>query len=217
MYDYDDFYSEPSEFEQQIEEFKASLIGSVKDKYKEEMERLRKENEELQSVKNDWLNIQKEYKDKNRQIVTDKENFERKLKKMRITELLGENLLTGWFPASQRIEKPKCDKCDEGRRIYYEKPSGKRDYETCQCGEPTYFYQPQEIQCIEFYQSKSTWNSEYPRMSLYFQRKEDKDYDAFERCRNPYNGEPFEDLQSYRIVFFKQEDCQRYCDWKNAK
>lgn len=38
MYEYDDFYDEPSEFEQQVDEFKQSLMNAVKDEFKTEME-----------------------------------------------------------------------------------------------------------------------------------------------------------------------------------
>ena len=51
MNDYDDFYSEPIDFEMQVDEFKSSLMASVKDEYKAEMARLRKENAELKPVK----------------------------------------------------------------------------------------------------------------------------------------------------------------------
>ena len=48
---YDDFYNEPSEFEQQIYEFKQALVKAVKEEYQEELETLRKENAELADFK----------------------------------------------------------------------------------------------------------------------------------------------------------------------
>lgn len=46
-----DFYNEPSEFEEQIDQLKESLMNAVRDEHKAEVERLRKENAELQEVK----------------------------------------------------------------------------------------------------------------------------------------------------------------------
>ena len=39
-YDYEDYYGEPSEFEQQIDEFKNSLFNAVKQEHKDKMEQL---------------------------------------------------------------------------------------------------------------------------------------------------------------------------------
>ena len=50
-YYYDDFYNEPSEFDEKMEELKESLAGAVKSEFLEEMERLKKENKKLQGIK----------------------------------------------------------------------------------------------------------------------------------------------------------------------
>ncbi len=57
----EDFYEEPSEFDNAMDEFKASLMKSVKEEYVSEMERLRAENLELQSVKTYFEKIKKVY------------------------------------------------------------------------------------------------------------------------------------------------------------
>jgi len=213
---YDDFYNEPSEFEAQIDEFKQSLINAVKQDYQAEMARLHKENAELQEIKKRKKEIEAEHSRALHQFATDKENYERQLKKMRIAELLGEYMLVGWFPASHRVEKSKCDKCNNNRKIRFTSPSGKEYTEDCPiCGTPTNFYEPEEIECYQFYQHKDTFGREYAGVGKYYTRKEDRDYDTFERSRTVYKGEPFEEVQSYSVVFFKQEDCQKYCDWKN--
>ncbi|MCM3704049.1 hypothetical protein [Paenibacillus macerans] len=217
MYEYDDFYDEPSEFEQQVDEFKQSLLNAVKDEFKTEMERLRKENAELQEIKNRKNEIEAEHTRALYQFESEKLQFENKMKRMRLAELLGENLLVAWFPAGQDIKKPKCDKCDDRRMIMYTTPRGKTEYEYCECTETSRVYQPEEIQCYKFYQSKSSWGDNYPTVSLYFQRKEDRDYDTFEARRHPYAGEPFEEVNKYSVAFNSPEECQAYCDWLNEK
>ena len=52
-YDYDDYWREPSEFEQQVEEFKDALRNSVKDEIKEKIASLEKELAELKEFKKD--------------------------------------------------------------------------------------------------------------------------------------------------------------------
>lgn len=151
------------------------------------------------------------------QLESEKLNLENKMKRMRLTELLGENLLVAWFPAGQDIKKPKCDKCDDRRRIMYTTPRGKTEYEYCECAETSRVYHPEEIQCYKFYQSKSSWGREYPTVSRYYQRKEDRDYDTFEARRQPYAGEPFEKVNRYSVAFNNPEECRAYCDWLNEK
>ena len=65
--DFDDYY-EPSEFEQQVEEFKDSLRHSVKQETQELIERLRKENEELRSVRDNWEEVKRSYEKKQREL-----------------------------------------------------------------------------------------------------------------------------------------------------
>ncbi|WP_055108923.1 hypothetical protein [Paenibacillus ihumii] len=215
--DNEDFYYEPSEFEQQVDEFKQSLLNAVRYEYKAEMERLRKENAELQDIKKRKKEIEAEHANALRQFESEKLNFENKLKRMRLAELLGENLLIAWFPSSQNNRKPKCDKCDEQRLIHYTTPSGKPAHERCECSEYKRFYKPEEIECYQFYQSKNSWGGKMPAISLYYQRKEDREYDSFEACRRPYGGEPFEKVERWNVAFNSQEECQAYCDWLNAK
>lgn len=47
----EDFYTQPCEFEEKIEELKTALALSVKKKFLDEMEALRKENESLREFR----------------------------------------------------------------------------------------------------------------------------------------------------------------------
>ena len=60
-YDYDDYWGDPSEFEQQVEEFKDALRNSVKDEIKEKIASLEKELAELNEFKKDKNKINQEY------------------------------------------------------------------------------------------------------------------------------------------------------------
>ncbi|MES9718973.1 hypothetical protein, partial [Bacillus safensis] len=84
----DEFYNEPNEFEKQINEFKESLLKSVKQEYLSEMEQLKKENKELQVVRENLDTIEKEYKEKSRRLDWERHNMERELKNKRLSELM---------------------------------------------------------------------------------------------------------------------------------
>ena len=63
-YYYCEDYYEPSEFDEKVEEFKYYLRQSIKEETKNEIEKLRKENESLQEIKRNWDNLVKEYEGK---------------------------------------------------------------------------------------------------------------------------------------------------------
>ena len=218
MYYEDDYYYEPTEFEEKIDEFKESLRKSVKQGIQDELERLRTENETLYEFKEQKEKYEREHNNAMRTIEYEKENFKRELKRTRLTELLGDLSFMMWFPNSRYVLPPKCDACDDRRYIHYKTPGGKDATEECPiCGKGTYFYEPEEIEAYKFNQSKSRWgDEEYPHISLYFTRKTEKDYDSFESCRSIYSGEPFEKA-SWKPTFLDKETCQKYCDWKNTQ
>lgn len=218
MYYEDDFYREPTEFEEQVEELKEALRNSVKKEIQDEMQQLRIENESLRSFKKQKEKIEQEHRSAMQQIECDKEKNKREIMRMRILELIGDLSCKAWFASDKRVDVPKCDACDKNRRIHYTTPSGKDATEECPvCGAYKYIFEPEEIEAYEFHQSKNGWGGEYPRVSVYYRRLKERDYDSFEKCRNVYDGRPFEEIDSYRLYFFDKEECQKYCDWKNSR
>ena len=212
---HDDFYEYFSEFDRQIEEFKQSLIDSVKQEHKDEIKELREENDRLQYISEHEEKIKREHKQAIYQMEVDKKDFEKRLSKMRLAELLNDNMLSGWHPALKYLKKPKCNRCDEKRRIYYTTPSGRQDYEMCECSNTSRIYMSEEIKCYKIYQSKKSYRGEYPDILLYFSRGEDKDGDSFEKYRTFYKDEPFESIDRNTVIFSDKEDCLKYCTWLN--
>lgn len=212
----DDYYENYTEFDERIEEFKQSLIKSVKEEHQQEIERLRIENAELQEFKVAKDRIQREHAEALRKIDNEKEEALRNIKQMRLTELIGEYMLTGWCVTDKYEQPPKCDTCSDDRQIHFTSPSGKQLVERCSiCGNSVTVYYSEEIECYKFSQRKSEWANKYPLISKYYQRKEDEDNDYFESRRDVYQGEPFAEVNCYRTVFLKEEDCQKYCEWLN--
>jgi len=215
---YEDYYDEPSEFEQQIAEFKDSLVKAVKKEHQEEIERLRRENAELQGIKSRIKQIELEHAESLRHLKAAEERAVYEAKRARLKELLSENFIQGWGVENRGEKFPKCEKCDKNRYIHYKTPSGKGATERCDCDARMTRYEPLPIECYEFHQSKTTYGGEkYPRISVYFSRKEDRDHDEYNRTRNIYKGEPFKEVDRYGIAFLNKEKCQEYCDWLNAK
>jgi hypothetical protein len=211
-----DFYCEPSEFEQQVDEFKESLIKSVKSEFTEEMERLRKENTELQATKKNFENIKNQYRAKERELELEKLNLERKVRNQRLSELMKDFQVIMYKAESESVYKAKCDKCDENRQIHFKSPSGKDITEECKCLKYKDKYIPRDYNCTEF---KIDRNNKEMLMWYKVNREPDYDYYSYDSStliETVYQkGMTYESLDKYNTFFRSKEDCEIYCDWLN--
>jgi hypothetical protein len=219
MYGCDDFY-EPSEFEQQIEEFKASLYKSVKQEFLDKMAQLEKENADLQVFKERKEDIEKEHRNALSEMKRNAVETERKIRYEKLRGLLGECLTVGWGVKTISTKPPKCDKCDKDRRIQFTSPSGKKLSEPCSCDDGTHAYEPQELTLIKFYMDneKRGRNEEY--VERHYKKTDgqfNSDYYEYIDSSNIYKGESFDTTHQYGIVFLDKETCQKYCDWLNEQ
>ena len=219
-YDYDhEFYDEPSGFEQQIDEWKTSLANTVKREIQEELESLRKENATLQDFKKRKDEIELEHRNKLCEMRMQIESAERKYKNAKLRNLLGEHLGVAWGVKKIPQKPPKCDKCDENRKFHFMSPSGKDMTEPCDCDKTTYLYEPQELSLVKFYSpTRDRSGDEYIERHFVKVDTINSDYDEYRDTTNVYkDGEPFDKIHHYSIVFLKKEDCLRYCEWYNSK
>jgi hypothetical protein len=209
MYEYDDFYNEPSELEMQVEEFKSSLMASIKDEYKAEMARLRKENAELKPIKDRMQEIELERNREKNDLEQSKLNAFREAKKMRLTELLKDYKAVIYTVDSNRIYEPKCDLCDDNRQVEYKTPLGRTAKEDCSCKTYTTKHEIREVDAsyIEHY------SSEYGiKVGYYDEQREER----------VMSYHMYKDGTAYAAVtpwtYFKdKEEIQKYCDWLTAK
>lgn len=214
----EDFYCEPSEFEQQVDEFKQALMNSVRDDYKAEMEQLRKENSDLQEVKQNLESIKRDYNQKVIELDMQKRNLKNEVRRERLLELMGD-FKAELFRATRDYKSgPKCDKCDSARNIYFMSPSGKQMVEACTCKNNITFYKPQSFVCSSF----ELRHGEFMAWYVPYREVDGMQLETFgssDVARHIYNGEEFENIPEnhYRILFRNQEDCQAYCDWLTAK
>jgi hypothetical protein len=212
---YDDYFDDIEEFDKKIDEFKQSLINAVKQEYQEEIERLRKENSELQGIKNRMEEIEQEHKN----AIIRLKNKERESDRKSLKELLDSTKLIMYKPTQKYEEKPKCEKCNDNRQIEYTSPSGKIQYESCVCGERNIVFVPSEIMRCEFRQQ---WRGD--KLIVWYKPIEKNDDHVciaefgYSNVYKLYNGTtPYEEVGYYDVMFKSIEDCQKYCDWLNEK
>lgn len=211
---YDEWFEENWCKESREEE--TALIEAIKEgvrqDIKSEMERLRKENAELQQYKQERQEIENIKKWYESRLQTEVEAYKRTLRQEKIKELFGDYICTGWGVDHDDVLPPKCNKCDDDRCIHFKSPSGKDFKEPCSCSKAKKIYKPVELSLIEF-------NDYENKIRRYFIEEGKETYGQYgEGTSRIYDGKvPFEDLNCWRIVFLDKETCEKYCVWKTEQ
>lgn len=221
--DYDDFYSEPSEYEQMVYEFKESLKKSVSQEWVDRMNKLEKENAELQDVKRNFEQIKRDYESKERALQGEcdrvKRDAEYKARYLRLKELMKDLQVVFWTPTWSSMYPPKCGKCEDGRVIRYKSPTGKNCEEVCSCANPVQTYEPKAYELYEISlrnrsgNEVSTWltpcsgdDDDYYKNTIYLERdkiiKDDVDFETLRGVEN-----------IYKLFFESYERCEKFCKW----
>ncbi|MFJ5713149.1 hypothetical protein [Neobacillus sp. NPDC093127] len=213
-----DFYDEPSEFDAQVEEFKENLMKSVKKDFVSEMNRLRQENKELQDIKTNFEAVKRDFENKKRQLESEYQTLKSNVRRERLSQLMKDFEVELYSVASTSKSKPKCDKCDKKRRIYFKTPSGKETYEMCECNDRIAVYEPIPTILNSF----SIGNGEG---FAWYKVKIDGSDEWLSYYEDSISGKElitsevqFESVgYAYRVLFKDKEIAQKYCDYKNKQ
>lgn len=132
IYDDEEFFA--SDFRnEELQTILDALRKEVKGEILYEMERLKKENEKLQSIKNNMEKIKKEHEKALNDLALAKLNADREAKKNRVSDLLVDVCPIAYKVIKEGAKREKCDKCDERRMINFTSPLGKAMKERCEC------------------------------------------------------------------------------------
>lgn len=218
-WDPDDFYDEPNEFDQQIDGFRQTLLKAVKTNFLTKMEQLEKENDELQQVKNNFKKIERDFKAKERALEIERNDMKRQAYRERLSVLMKDFEVLMFRADYKGVLPPKCDKCNEKRKVAYVTPLGKNLEEDCHCNVSSRLYFPAEFVASEF-----RVNSDNKQMLIWYKMNPGRDYDhasydSSDLAKTVFEqGMKYEDLKGYYTTFFRtQEECQKYCDWLTEK
>lgn len=227
-YDYEDYY-EPSEFEEKMEELKKTLKESVKEEICNRIKELEEENMRLRGIKENWDKLESEYKSMYVALEREKNSYKQSAAQMRLNQLFeatGMNVIL-YKPSGTYVYKPKCDKCDDKRKIHYVSPQGRNCEENCMCADRYYKYVPSPQFLCEFRVNRyRNNNNKYPLMMWFKEyRESNSDYDGYTYdsstyCTFIYNGEDYEFVKTehpYDVFFREELECLKYCDWLNAQ
>ena len=215
MYDYDDFYDEPTEFEALIYELKESLMKEVKEEYQAEMERLRKENAELRDIKNNWEKKVHELECAESRAEYAITHAEESAKRARLSDLIAPIVKKAWgIHSDYEYIWPKCNKCDEKGYIHFTSPSGKDCTEQCSCRRMMRYCKPVEAKVAELDNRRE---DNGVRVFFEFEANNDSDY-RLRHTTSMYEGENFSEIGRYDdIVFLDEDECRKFCEYLNEQ
>lgn len=215
----EEYYDDHSEFDAQIDEFKESLKKAVKQEHIDEMNRIKKENEELQEVKKNFESIKQDYARKEQELNRERNNLLSTVRKERLEELF-----KGRKPIAYKVRMtvakiPKCNRCDDYRRIHFKSPLGNYMTERCICDKGKQLYKPETLVISEFSLGRHELSVFYKPFDWSDTDGMTIDHDASStHSSNVYKeGEDFSKLKRYETVFMNEEDCLKYCEYLQEK
>lgn len=237
MYFDEEPYYEPTiadeimfEYQQKM---KDALLESVKyeiEQIKEENIRLKKQNEEYKKRENNISSKESELKRK-------EENLKREVTNEFYKTNIGDTLkkyiedCEVWFADIERYQNPKCDLCNEDRKLVAQYPNGKTSEANCDCAKMFSRYIPGSsfISVITFNKRDSRYSSDrnfyLSRTYIPGHNRSSYDYD-YQEFKIHHVIDKFDETiielhekKSYseKLGFRNKEECQKYCDWLNEK
>lgn len=135
---YDDYYG-PSEYDEQVEEFKTTLRESVKAETREELAKLRSENAEMRGKLKDLDKLTRDAELSKHRYEREVESAKRSaladVRRESAASLLAVLSEPAWLVRMTWEYGPKCDECDSERYLRYKTPRGNNASERCECAE----------------------------------------------------------------------------------
>ena len=222
-------FPEPSTGDIVFEELKKILLGTVREEIKTELEHLRKENEELRVFRDERDQMRnllaKTQSDCARRIKEAKVEAENRI----FESLLGEHMIQAWKVGREYILPPKCDKCDDQRKLHFKSPLGKELTEPCTCSCAKTVYKPKpallarfRVKPLAYVKNQNNDNTFSDKPLYYWYTTEYETLDDAEfvvsECSEigvprASDAKPLQELNEWHSVFTDIDRCQAFCDY----
>lgn len=226
--EYGDYeYYEPGQAEMIMDEFMGKMREALSDTAKNEIETLRRENEALKESNAKLRKRDGEVSLKARQLEDKEKDLERAFYRKKFNEFLEPflNNIEVYFASHEPHTQPKCEFCDDERKLIFAANNGKTTVQMCECAQRKYWHEPKKtsLQVIEFY--KRDWNGKEFVATAHFDPKSDYD-DRYLSAEirmivDRFSDETLQMIDSLKYrdkaVFKSQEECQKYCDQLNSQ
>ena len=223
MYFLDDEEFYTNKYAEEIQVLEKAVRNSVRREILDEMNRLKRENEELQDVKGHFDEIKADYERKKAECDRVISWAEYDARNARLEKLLADHRLIKWKIECTLAYGPKCDRCNKSREIKVTLPSGRVVDDRCRCRtESEYYYYPTPYVLHEisdgygiraFYKECGSDGKKYYILDDGLSIYDDFMQKKIETWKN--NGMSNEEIRE--LLLDSKEECQSICDALNAK
>ena len=199
-----------------IEEAKIKLMDVLSNQVKKDRDSVILENISLKKKNEELKQKVDEISKRENKLEIEKRNLKKTVRKEYLSNLLKDFQVERFKVDYKSMYGKKCNKCNDRRQIIYKSPLGKEQKELCDCAKDRVkIYFPESALCTEFKIDKN----DRDKLRMWYTKNsyDDKEeyYSSSNYYEKSYNNEPYEDLNSYKIIFDTIEECQKYCDWLN--
>lgn len=211
-YDEFDYYYEPSKADEIIGRAVVALKETLKEEAIAEMGTIKHENERLKKELDEYRSKEQELRNREYNIAQKESNLEREFIRSKFRDLIEPFLENEIIYVIDRVRKqtPKCNKCNEDRKIEYISKYGDKVELKCECDKKEAFYYPamKELKSIEFAKGSGKFRAT-PKYS--------RDYE-YEYFHIDFKEPPIEKYDPELMIvtssdyFSSKEVCQKYCD-----
>lgn len=211
-------YFEPSEVDEIIGEASYKLMEHIKTDVNNRLQRVDKENsmlrEEIESLKSELQN----YKAKESELARRERDLEQDFMKKKWSELSDSLTMTVWGFSYVSKQKPKCNCCNDNRKIIFTDANNNEYKVNCKCNQSVTIRVPKEHKLIKMHIHKDRYKELYTEC-YYFDAEENRDdYICVRTSKQPLTELPenLSTLDPWRLAFATKELAQEYCDWCNS-
>lgn len=199
-----------SDFDELLYDYIIKIRKATRAEVKEELEQMQNELYELREFRDRKEEIEREHAMMLRKTELEIARAKEDAKKARLAELFAEFPLTVWRPSSNEVKPPKCDKCDEQRRIRFFSPRGAEYTEPCECSIGKTVFTPVPVELFEIRQNECDGNI---LVRYYMSRNKDTVAVYEDHVYTKPMPKPWERRDWYYRVFANREDCEEYCEF----
>ena len=219
-------YYEPGQAEIILDELAVKMREALTDKIKYEIEALHKENTSLKEQNKKLTEEAYAVKSKERQLEDKEKHLEYQFYKKKFNEFLQPFLdnIEVYDASHEPHEQEKCEYCNEERKLLFTASNGKTELKICDCAHRKYWWEPKKVSLhkIEFYKKTYDGYTFYGIAHFYNEKDGDRYFKVdLQMLLDEFTDETLELVKKlkyeHRIVFKSQEECQKYCDWKNKE
>lgn len=217
----EDFYDEEYDyFDSTIADLKEQLKKEVKQEIQEKMKKLEKENKELQEVKENWEEIKQKYENKITEVEREKQSILNNAKKEIYNATLKDlfencTFFEKIYQVNYDYEKrPKCDKCDENRRLTIIDCYGREHKVDCKCNKSKKIFFAERNGDVNIYVQKDAMENNFM-----FKVKNKSDYEYGWEISKEDVLDKFDKgkvKNYYNTYFTTLEEAQKYANYLNS-